>query len=180
MRQGPFYYDYEATDYRVIDRALRLVERSRSEVVFLDFGCGKGRVVALAATRSFRRVVGVDLNEEMIAQARANLAGLRKTQHCHDVTLLCRDAMWFDVPDDVNAVFFFNPFSREVLDVVVLRLAASLRRVPRRMTILYLHPNEPEFDPFAQLDWCQHLTDIPVARHRGLRFPVYETRSDTP
>lgn len=173
LDQGPFCHDYEATDYRAIIAGLRLVRAMQREVVFLDYGCGKGRTLVVAATHSFRRIIGLDLHADMLATARDNLSRMKRAVRCREIELVNQDAMVFEVPDDVNVIFLFNPFSLPVLEVVIVRIKSSLKRAPRNITILYLHPND-EPDPFAELDWCREIDVLPVAGHLALRFPVHQ------
>ncbi|MBI1310667.1 methyltransferase domain-containing protein [bacterium] len=174
---GTLCYDYEATDYRVIKAGLRLISARHRDVVFLDYGCGKGRMLAVAATHSFRRIIGLDVHAGMLAAAKENLSRMRRRARCADIELANSDAMVFEVPDDVNAIFLFNPFSLTVLEVVIRRIKESLERTPREITILYLHLTD-EPDPFADLDWCREIAALPVARHLALRCPVHQTSID--
>ncbi len=177
LDQGPFCHDYEATDYRVLMAGLRRVRSAQRDVVFLDYGCGKGRTLAVAATHPFRRIIGLDLHAGMLATARDNLSRMKRSRRCLNVELVHSDAMALEVPDDVNVIFLFNPFTLTILEVVTVQIRSSLQRTPRNIKILYLHPNDAH-DPFADLDWCREIDVIPVARHLTLRFPVYEASLD--
>lgn len=55
---------YLPTAWHVLPRVLRYVGVSDSDV-FVDFGCGKGRVVHQAAKRPFRRVIGVEISPDL-------------------------------------------------------------------------------------------------------------------
>ena len=57
----------------VVHQDQRLRPRDEGDV-FVDFGCGKGRVLFLAARYRFARIIGVELSERMAEQARRNLA----------------------------------------------------------------------------------------------------------
>lgn len=175
LELGPSRHEYEGTDYRLLSQMFSLVRELEEGVVFLDYGCGKGRAVVLAAMRPFQKVIGVELDDGMLDLARRNIARLQKRMRCPNVSLVNADATQFDVPDDVNVVFMFNPFGGEVRQAVIHRIEASLHRLPRRITIFFLYPPDFTTDPFPELDWCTWLTEIPVARHRSLRFPVYQT-----
>src|SRR5690242_17376110 len=54
---------YAAMDYASIRRTLAALEL-RPDDVFIDIGCGKGRVLCCAAKSDVGRVVGVDLSLE--------------------------------------------------------------------------------------------------------------------
>ena len=58
--------NYLPSPWHVLPRALRYVGVSDRDV-FVEFGCGKGRVVHQAARRPFRRVVGVEISPVLAA-----------------------------------------------------------------------------------------------------------------
>lgn len=175
LELGESCNEYEGTDYQLLHRAFSLLESNSDDVVFLDYGCGKGRTVSVAATRPFKRVIGIDLHEGMLVIARNNLKRMEKRVKCPAIELLKIDATQFEVPDDVNAVFMFNPFGGDILQAVIAQISASLHRRPRTITIFFLYPPDTATDPFEQLNWCSLLTNIKVDRHRSLQFPVYQT-----
>jgi SAM-dependent methyltransferase len=115
----------------------------RPSDVFLEYGCGKGRVVLDAARRyRFERVVGVEIAPELTAIARALVEHERSRLRCHDVTIVTADATAFTVPDDVTHVYFYNPFGGTIFARVTENLVESLDRLERRMHIIYLNPVE--------------------------------------
>jgi cyclopropane fatty-acyl-phospholipid synthase-like methyltransferase len=131
---------YVATDWRVI-RTLFRVNALSPDDVLLDYGCGKGRVALWVASKfPVRRVIGVDLDPELVAVARANLARWARPLRCRDVAFECVDARDFDVPDDVTVVYMFNPFMGEVFAQVVAKIQESLGRRPRSFRVIYFYP----------------------------------------
>ena len=59
------------TPEKVVSAMLRLAAVKASDVVY-DLGCGDGRIVIAAAKEFGAHGVGVDLNPELVQQARAN------------------------------------------------------------------------------------------------------------
>jgi SAM-dependent methyltransferase len=110
--------------------------------VFLDIGAGKGRAVLLAATYSFRRVIGVELSTRLvdIAQANLNRAGARL--RCKDVVIVNGDAVEYEIPDDVTVVFMHNPLLGPSFAAVVQNVLDSYDRRPRSLRIVYVNPIE--------------------------------------
>jgi hypothetical protein len=53
--------------------------------VFVDFGCGKGRALMLAAEHGFRRVVGVEFAHDLCAVAARNLEGYTRRRRFQPV-----------------------------------------------------------------------------------------------
>ncbi len=59
------------TPQEVVDAMLKLGEVHTGDVLY-DLGCGDGRIVVTAAKRFGIRAVGIDINPERIAEAKAN------------------------------------------------------------------------------------------------------------
>jgi SAM-dependent methyltransferase len=59
------------TTERAVEAMLELAKITRNDVVY-DLGCGDGRIVITAAKKYGARGVGIDINPERIAEARAN------------------------------------------------------------------------------------------------------------
>lgn len=62
---------YVPTPQPVVDRMLELAKVGKGDVVY-DLGSGDGRIVITAAKEHGARGVGIDLNPERVAEARAN------------------------------------------------------------------------------------------------------------
>jgi SAM-dependent methyltransferase len=62
---------YVTTPPPVVDAMLKLAGTGSSDVVY-DLGCGDGRIVIAAAKQFGARGVGVDINPELVQQARSN------------------------------------------------------------------------------------------------------------
>jgi SAM-dependent methyltransferase len=62
---------YVTTPPPVVDAMLKLAGTRKTDVVY-DLGCGDGRIVIAAAKQYGSRGVGVDINPELVQQARAN------------------------------------------------------------------------------------------------------------
>ena len=135
--------DYHATPWLPLKRVLSDIDITDNDV-FIDFGCGKGRVLYQAALYPFRRIIGVELSADLAQIARANLERARATLRCKNVEIVVEDAVCYNVPDDVTHVYFFDPFHGEIFGTVVHNLLASLHRRPRELTIIYLDPHEEQ------------------------------------
>jgi SAM-dependent methyltransferase len=122
----------------VLPRALRYLGVSDRDT-FVDFGCGKGRVVHQAAKRPFRRVIGVEISPDLAATARASLAARSHQHRCRNVEIIVADAAEFRVPDDLTIGYLFDPFMNQTLDAVLGSIIDSIDRHPRRVRLIYLH-----------------------------------------
>jgi Histone methylation protein DOT1 len=130
---------YVATGRFVLPRVLRRIGVGPDDV-FIDFGSGKGRVVYQAAQFPFKRVIGVEIAEELNRIARYNVDHNRDRLACGDVELVTADAVGYQVPDDVTVAYFYHPFEGQTFARVIDNLVASLDRSPRQLRVIYVYP----------------------------------------
>jgi predicted RNA methylase len=166
---------YEPLPYSLVRTALAAAVQPATvgRDVFLDYGAGLGRVVIMAATHPFKRVLGVELLERLTRLAAENLRAARGSLKA-PAEVLTRDARQFEVPDDVTIACLFNPFTGEVMADVQRRIEASLRRAPRRLQVIYAHPDD-QANLFASCRWLGAPRRLPVGVFSRLNLMVYET-----
>jgi SAM-dependent methyltransferase len=108
---------------------------------FVDFGCGKGRVLLLAADYGFQRITGVEFAGELCGIARENTVRyLRKSGIRADIRVIEGDAVEYEIADDENFFFMFNPCSALLVEKIVRNIARSLAKKKRRVFIIYNNP----------------------------------------
>ena len=133
---------YQPSAWLTLPRVLRRSEVS-PEDVFIDFGCGKGRMVLEAALLyRFARVVGVELSSDLAAIARGNVERNRRRLKTPQVEIAVSDVLEYPIPDDVTIAFLANPFTGPIFGHVITELLASVDRFPRRLRIVYCVPVE--------------------------------------
>jgi SAM-dependent methyltransferase len=148
------YNGYEATPWASFNKAMRRIALRPEGEVFVDVGCGKGKVLAMAARQPFRKVIGVELSPKLADEARANLERLAPKLRCRDVEVVTADASAWEFPDDVTVAFFFNPFVGSLLAQVCDNLERSLVRAPRPLRVVYANSNRFEAQVRA-LSWLE-------------------------
>jgi SAM-dependent methyltransferase len=132
---------YLASDWLTLARILKRGEIT-SDDVFLDAGCGQGRMLLEAASRyPFKRVIGVEISHGLAAVAERN-ALLAASKLRAPVEVVCGDVTEFEIPDDVTVAFVGNPFADDVFAGFIRRVLASLDRRPRRLRLVYNGPRE--------------------------------------
>jgi SAM-dependent methyltransferase len=105
----------------------------------VDLGCGKGRVVLVAAQFPFQRVVGVDISPDLTEVARRNIQVFpRASTRCRDIEVQNADATRFEFPESNVLLHLYHPFDSEVTAAVLRRLEASVVARPRQVRIAYL------------------------------------------
>src|SRR5262249_54372716 len=105
----PDLVEYSPVTYHNFHTVMSQIAVDPCRDVFLDYGCGMGRAVILAATYRFRRVIGVELAPGLAQIALENIAQVERRLVCHDIQIEICDATSYDVPDDVTVIFMNNP-----------------------------------------------------------------------
>ena len=135
-----FANEYFATPTWLFRHLVDALEIDRRRFVFVDYGCGKGRVLALAAKRPFLRVEGVELSEDLHRIGVGNIADARRGGCLHTPVLVHRrDAAEFDLPKEPLVIYLFNPFGERVIARVLDKIESSLRDMPRDAYIVYIN-----------------------------------------
>lgn len=131
-----YHHPYEPTPYCILER-LANSGLIREDDVVLDYGCGKGRVSFFLSNQVNAKAIGIDYDTRMYQAALANLSTSSSTKN---ISFYCANAERFDVPQDVNRCYFFNPFSVETLQSVISRIIQSFYDAPREILLFFYYP----------------------------------------
>jgi SAM-dependent methyltransferase len=119
----------------VTEIALDMLQLTPDDV-FVDLGCGDGRVVAAALRRGVRRGIGIELDAELAGSARRRvLAALAPGDDARRGTVLVGDLCSPDLAtedglSDVTAAFLFlSPRGAELLSSRARRFGSQTLRV---------------------------------------------------
>jgi hypothetical protein len=135
---GGQYQPSEPMLFRAIIEALPVAPDG---FTFIDLGSGKGRTLLMASSFPFRRIIGMELLEELNAIAVQNIARYHSDeQRCFAIESHAGDARHFQFPAEPTVLYFFNPFPRHIWREVLANLHASLDAWPRPMYAIYHNP----------------------------------------
>ena len=133
---------YQACNYYVLERGfdylLRLPENERNN--FTDFGCGKGRVVAVAAYYGFKNITGIDFAPALCRVAEENVERIKNLYPGTTFNIICEDVVDYEISPKQTVFFFFNPFDKTIMLAVVKNILASLKENERKIFIMYANP----------------------------------------
>jgi SAM-dependent methyltransferase len=108
---------------------------------FVDVGAGKGRALLLAAELPFRKVVGVELSEELWRIAQSNVAQWsRVARPKAKIRVVLGDAAKFRWPRTPLLVYLYNPFACALVAQVAEKLAAVAESSSGLVDLLYVNP----------------------------------------
>ena len=162
--------EYAPSPYRVTKRLIRELPAKARDGAFIDYGCGRGRVVVVAASFPFRRVIGVELSSELSNEARENVVRCRIARRA-PVEIVTANASTYMIDDDVTTVYLYNPFRAATLHQVLNQLADSLQRCRRDMWIVACHPKHFEAARTPRLRLKQVACGI--VRHPTVAWSVF-------
>ena len=129
---------YMPASYRLLEELFSQLD-GKSIQHFLDLGCGKGRALCVAAHYGIKKLTGVELSKSLVLDARDNVKRCQQNLPEVEMQIIHQDAFYFEIDEDVDCIFLFNPFDEFVMEAVHENIQKSLDKKDRKMTILYLN-----------------------------------------
>lgn len=164
--------EYSTISYRHIISALNKLPVDKATSTLLDYGCGKGRAIIAAAAFQYNKIIGVEL-ADIINIAKSNIDKMKHRKTKNVVFEQC-DAQDFNVPSDINIIYFFNPFIGSLLENVTRNIYSSYIKTPRKIYIVYF--NNDHFDKvISHQDWLTKIFQSKL--HPNISCGAYETTS---
>jgi SAM-dependent methyltransferase len=142
---------YVSAPVKFEEHVLGTLEIDYKDFDFVDLGCGKGRVLLLAAALPFRSVRGVEISQELCAIARKNLCiypSARK--QCRKIDVECMDAILFPISGQNTVFHFYHPFNTDVLRPVLGNIATAFRVSKKQVRIVYIWEHLPDLFPIFE------------------------------
>lgn len=168
-------FGYQPVPYASFDAAMRHVDVRPGVDVFVDFGCGMGRAVILAATYSFRRVIGVERSESLSRIARGNIVRAKSKLRCRDVLVETCDARNYQVPMDATHFFLFNPFDEPVVLNVLDHIRQSVEAASAK-SVNHIRSAKMPSRSAAEHFLARTEIELETIDSDWQRLAIYETR----
>jgi hypothetical protein len=138
---GLFHSPYQPTEPTLFHEMMAGISIEFDQFTFVDLGSGKGRTLLMASEYPFRKIVGVELIEELHRAAEENIGAYKSaTQRCTRVESVLADARDFELPEEPLLLYLFNPLPERALSEVLQRLESSLGKTPRPVWVVYHNP----------------------------------------
>lgn len=153
-------YATQSTNYIWLDKMFQS-KPLKKDAVFVDVGCGEGRVLTYLYNKGFRgKMTGIELDPDVAETAR------RRTARCPNITILNINALESAaVLEDATAIYLFNPFNEQVLTAFV----ELLERTCKHSVVVYYSNDLYRRVLDKRNNWYILRRDI-------LRAPAYPTR----
>ena len=154
-----YRYPYEPTPYPVLERLAGSGLIGKRNLL-LDYGCGKGRVDFVDFFLAWQlrcRCIGVDYDTRMIRTAMVNrykaVSGIR-------TEFVLAPAEEYQIPEKVDRIYFFNPFSGQILQKVLARIRDSWYDRPRQIFLFVYYPSSAFISTLMAQDFLEFQDEI--------------------
>jgi len=151
-----YYYPYEPTPYSVLER-LANTGLIRKGNTLLDYGCGKGRVDYFLSYQTRCRAIGIEYDERIYAKAIENKKCAASRMR---VEMKHANAEHFSIPKEVDCIYFFNPFSLEILQKVIYRILDSYYDNQRKLRLFFYYPSDEYISYLMTIDEMMFADEI--------------------
>lgn len=166
---------YEPTSYRVLYTLFTNLELHENDTI-LDYGSGMGRLNFYANHVFHCGGIGVEMSDEFHRQALKNLEqyrGVRKDQ----LQFVHTPAEQYELADEVNYIYLFNPFSTDIFRSVMTNIEKSYERKEREITLILYYPEDNTVFYIERHTPFSLIREFPIpemiGKNRRERFCVY-------
>jgi hypothetical protein len=174
---------YEPTAPPAFSEMIAALPQKRiPRATFIDVGCGRGRVLLMAAEHGFRKIIGIEFAADLCLTARGNVERYRRCSNSSaSISIEQRDACTYDIPNQPGVLFLYNPFNESVMRSFVTNVERSLSQHPREFYVIYYMPlwskvwdASPIFSKLAgthmwSADWYSLYSCKLISQSRGAR-----------
>ena len=131
---------YEAVNYYMLEKLVKSFRILSSESSIIDLGCGKGRVMVVAAHSGFKKITGIDFAKELCDEAVLNMNRAQDRFHDTSWKIIHGNVLDYSIMADDTVFFMFNPFVEATLNQFLDNLEQSCKQFPRKTWFLYASP----------------------------------------
>lgn len=151
-----YRYPYEPTPYCVLERLADSGLIVKDDTV-LDYGCGKGRVGFFLSHQTGAKAIGIEYDERIYRFAVENA---KTAANSAKVSFVSVSAEEYEVSDDINKCYFFNPFSVEILREVMAKIMDSYYEQPREILLFFYYPSDEYIGYLMTVDELEFYDEI--------------------
>lgn len=157
---------YTPLPYAMIFRLIDFLSLTPTDV-FVDVGCGKGRVTACVCRLPVERVVALELNRALLDKAVVNATRVRG--RTAPIEAVHGPAGSYDY-HDATVVYLYNPFNERLTSELINRLFASYSERPRPIRVVYANPVHEL--ALVRHGWLQKFAEWPATDFPSFGYPV--------
>ena len=111
-----------------------------NENLFIDLGCGSGRVLKYFQNKNFNNLIGVELSERLITNAEKKLSNSQNITMLK-LELINIDFTKYEFPDDTKIIYFHDPCAEKTTS----HIANNIFKQFNKKQIIYLIYVSPKY-----------------------------------
>lgn len=131
---------YEAVNFYMLEKLLGSFRQMTNDDAIVDLGCGKGRVLIVAAHYGFKKLTGIDFASELCREAVSNMRAAATRFPGLEWQVFHSDVLEYEIRPLDNVFFMFNPFGEATISRFVGKLDHSCKMYPRKTWFIYASP----------------------------------------
>jgi len=118
---------YQGCNYYILQKAFNYLQGIHENNNLVDFGCGKGRALVVAAHFGFQNIIGIDFAKGLCELAKENILKNEDLYPAAKFNIICDDVVNYKIEKDQTAFFFFNQFDKVVMLKVFKNILSFLK-----------------------------------------------------
>jgi SAM-dependent methyltransferase len=130
---------YQPASYYILEKLFAALPAESKAGRLYDFGCGKGRILAVAMAYGFRKLSGIEIIYELAKDAESNILNCKFYTQDTSFAIINNRAQDMTITDDATVFNFFNPFKENLVAEVIDNIMESYERSPRKIFVLYIN-----------------------------------------
>ena len=130
---------YQPSSYYILEKVLSALPDTIKYGRIYDFGCGKGRTLAVAMAFGFKKLTGIEIIFELAKDAESNILNCKFYKPDISFTVINNRAQTVKITDDATVFLFFNPFKGNLMAEVLDNIMESYQRLPREIFVVYIN-----------------------------------------
>ena len=140
-------HPYEPTLYVALEELFEKYKLDENDHI-VDFGCGMGRLNFFINHMFDSYVTGIEINDRYFEEALINKISYEKKhkKSKEKINFVCNLAQQYEVSDEDNKFYFFNPFSIQIFSKVIDNILESYENNMRDMDIIMYYPSTEYLD----------------------------------
>lgn len=180
-KEASLYNRYEATPYKALEKLVHHYSFERDDRL-VDFGCGRGRVTFYIHNKFNIPVTGIEANDKTFEEALQNKQMYRKKRNHLKAPIRFQYGLaeQYEVSEEDNCFYFFNPFSIRIFKKVMSNIMQSYKENKRTMELILYYPL-PEFKRYIREKTnFQMINKIKVPGDHGKygKFVIYRLKEE--
>tara|TARA_B100002052_G_scaffold268730_1_gene267574 strand:- start:2017 stop:2700 length:684 start_codon:yes stop_codon:yes gene_type:complete len=137
-RYQSFGVEYGASQFKWMISGVNSLPIKIKNSIILDIGSGEGIPLCYFAQRGFKKVMGIEFSNDLVETSRHNLKLIHDRYNDFQWNIIEGDAYDYQIPDEVNVIWMFNPFTGSLLEKVLMNIHNAGQK--RKIYILFANP----------------------------------------